>query len=149
MPEVNAEQWTEEQRAAAEAAAEAAAPRGAPHVDHAPENLDEVQSLSEQFKEYRAEIASLRQEIRDSNRPRGVPAPVDIPSEEERQEARFVEIRKHSHYCPGCGRLSTYMRECTGLPGGAPGHPPIDMVSTDELLSGDPSQHTHAPEIAA
>lgn len=46
-------------------------------------------------------------------------------------------------YCPGCGKQVGYMKECTGKPE-AP-HPPIEVVPTDELASGDTSQHTPAP----
>jgi hypothetical protein len=48
-------------------------------------------------------------------------------------------------YCPGCGRMYGYQRECTGS-SEAP-HPPIEVVSTDEL-SGDPEGHTPAPSSA-
>lgn len=52
-------------------------------------------------------------------------------------------------YCPGCGRRAKYEKECRGSDT-AP-HPPIDVVSTDELRPsgdhphGDPSKHTPAP----
>ena len=43
-------------------------------------------------------------------------------------------------YCPGCGRRYEYRQQCTGKPESP--HPPIEVVSTDELKSGDPSQHS-------
>ena len=53
----------------------------------------------------------------------------------------FVE-QSHPFYCPGCGNRYNYERECIGRPE-AP-HPPIEVVSTDEL-NGDPANHTPAP----
>lgn len=46
-------------------------------------------------------------------------------------------------YCPGCGRRWKFMTECRGMNPSTP-HPPIEVVSTDEL-SGDPENHTPAP----
>jgi predicted RNA-binding Zn-ribbon protein involved in translation (DUF1610 family) len=46
-------------------------------------------------------------------------------------------------YCPGCGRRWNYRTECAGQSAGTP-HPPIEVISTDEL-SGDPEKHTPAP----
>jgi predicted RNA-binding Zn-ribbon protein involved in translation (DUF1610 family) len=48
-------------------------------------------------------------------------------------------------YCPGCGRQYEYRQRCTGSL--EQPHPPIEVVSTDELKSGDPSQHTAAPGV--
>lgn len=45
-------------------------------------------------------------------------------------------------YCPGCGQQYHVERECIGR-AEAP-HQPILVVSTDEL-SGDPANHTPAP----
>lgn len=45
-------------------------------------------------------------------------------------------------YCPGCGLRYQYQQKCTGKPE-AP-HPPIEVVSTDEL-SGDSEKFTAAP----
>lgn len=39
------------------------------------------------------------------------------------------------YYCPGCGRRWAYLRECEGK--AEAGHPPILVVSTDEL-DGEP-----------
>lgn len=52
------------------------------------------------------------------------------------------ESKDAPFYCPGCGLRYEYRQKCTGRPD-AP-HPPIEVVSTDEL-SGDPSKHTAAP----
>lgn len=54
---------------------------------------------------------------------------------DETQEAPF--------YCPGCGRRWNYPTACQGT-GTAP-HPAIEVVSTDELKSDDPADHTAAP----
>jgi hypothetical protein len=43
-------------------------------------------------------------------------------------------------YCPGCGRRFEYQQQCTGRPDSP--HPPIEVVSTDELRGDD---HTAAP----
>lgn len=49
------------------------------------------------------------------------------------------------YYCPGCGRRWNYMTDCTGMNAAVP-HPPIEVVSTDELAEGaDPEDHTPAP----
>lgn len=57
-----------------------------------------------------------------------------------------TEKTKQSHpfYCPGCGRRWNFPAECRGASDAAP-HPPIEVVSTDEL-DGDPEKHTAAPE---
>lgn len=58
--------------------------------------------------------------------------------EGERETAPF--------YCPGCGRRWNFLTECTGMNRSAP-HPPIEVVSTDELREGaDPAKHTPAPD---
>lgn len=97
--------------------------------------------LVAQQEAQRAEIAQLRTEAAQRE-----PVPVrtvDIPSEADRHAARMAEIAKHSHYCPGCGRLYDFPTECTG-PTEA-GHKPILVVATTELTEGDPSTHTPAP----
>lgn len=49
-------------------------------------------------------------------------------------------------YCPGCGRRWNFLTECEGMNRSAP-HPPIEVVSTDELREGaDPEKHTPAPD---
>jgi hypothetical protein len=92
---------------------------------------------------HREELSSLRAEVaaKQSPAPTGLPATVKTP--EQLYEERIADIRAHSHYCPGCGRLSTYMKECRGKDE-AP-HPAIEMVEVGELLSDDPTQHTAAP----
>lgn len=47
-------------------------------------------------------------------------------------------------YCPGCGKRWKFLTECRGMTNAAP-HPPILVISTDEL-SGDPANHTPAPD---
>lgn len=101
-----------------------------------------LQQLLTQQAEHRAEVNAMRQEIA-RQRVAPPPGPQPLKSAEQLHEERMADIRAHSHYCPGCGALSTYMKECRGT--GASPHPPIDMVNTEELLSDDPSQHTPAP----
>ncbi len=73
--------------------------------------------------------------------------PKEEKIEKTPQEKRAEEVKKnyldHSHYCPGCGRVSNYPRECTGTKE-AP-HQPIEAVSTDELRGDDPAKYTPAP----
>jgi len=40
-------------------------------------------------------------------------------------------------YCPGCGRRFQYQQQCTGKPESP--HPPIEVVSTDELSGDNPT----------
>lgn len=50
------------------------------------------------------------------------------------------------YYCPGCGRRYGYQTECRGMSAATP-HPPIEVVSTDELKKGaDTDKHTPAPD---
>lgn len=99
--------------------------------------------LSEQ-EAHRKEVADLREQMAAS---KPAPAPVAVAnlSPEDALAARMTEIGDHSHYCPGCGLLYDYPQRCTGK--AESGHPPIEVLSTDELKSGDPSQHS-APQYA-
>lgn len=100
------------------------------------------QILAEQ-QQHRAEVAKLKEQI-DSQRapaPRGLSAVVK--SAEELLRERMEEIEQHSHYCPGCGKLADYPQQCHGT-ATAP-HPPIEVVSVDELKQDDPGKHTAAP----
>jgi len=99
--------------------------------------------LAEQ-KAHRAEVAALREEIATSRRGPVPVALANAPTAKEALTARLAEIEQYPFYCPGCGALYKYQRECIGLNGAQP-HPPIDVVSTDELKSGDPTTHTPAP----
>ena len=60
-----------------------------------------------------------------------------VPADEQ------VSRQSHPYYCPGCGARYNYQRECTGR-AEAP-HSPIEVVSTDELNSDSPDDHTPAP----
>lgn len=66
-------------------------------------------------------------------------------------EATEATEREHPFYCPGCGRVWNFLTECRGMTPAAP-HPPIEVVSTDELKRtgdhehGDPVKHTPAPD---
>lgn len=109
-------------------------------------NEQMLQQLIQMQQEHREEVAKLREEVNAKKAP--APAPSrDRKSPEELREERVADIREHSHYCPGCGRLSKYQRECTGLNSAAP-HPPIEMVSVEELLGDDESLHTAAPDTS-
>lgn len=109
----------------------------------APKTTDELlQAILAEQQTYRDQIANLKQEI-SSSRPTPTAAPAQNLSPEEAAEARLEEINQHSHYCPGCGLLYDYPQRCTGR--AESGHAPIEVVSTDELKSGDTSKHT-APE---
>lgn len=63
----------------------------------------------------------------------------ELPGE-DRAPARTQD---EPFYCPGCGRRYSYRRECVGRSSEQP-HPPIEVVSTDEL-NGDPAHFTPAP----
>jgi hypothetical protein len=91
----------------------------------------------------RAEVQELRAKL-DAQKP-PTPAPTQvIQSPEEARAARLAEVAKYPFYCPGCGKLSNYPRECVGS--GASPHPAIEVVSTDELHpNADPANHTPAP----
>lgn len=62
-----------------------------------------------------------------------------------------TEATEAPYYCPGCGRRWNFATECRGMTAAAP-HPPIEVVSTDELKKsgkhahGDPEKHTPAPD---
>jgi hypothetical protein len=124
-----------------EATPEAEAPAPAEATADASVNELLQQLLSAQ-REHRAEVNALRQEI-SKNRAPSNNGPAILKTDDQLREERFADIRQHSHYCPGCGALSPFVKECTGK--SEAGHPPILMVSTEELLSEDPTQHTPAP----
>lgn len=113
-----------------------------PHVDHVPTSDDEVKALSGMLANFRKEIAGLRQELRQRS---GHNAVFAGPTEtvEERTNRRLEQIAQHSHYCPGCGELYNYAQQCSG-PAGGQQHPPLEVVSTEEL-GGDPESFTKAP----
>jgi hypothetical protein len=95
--------------------------------------------------EYRKDVAALKAELAAQRS--GAPAQVALanaPSAEEALANRLAEIADYAFYCPGCGALYHYAQKCLGLDGSHP-HAPIEVVSTDELKSGDPTQHTAAP----
>lgn len=62
--------------------------------------------------------------------------------QDTQQQSDDLAKQEHPWYCPGCGRKYDYRRECVGK-AEAP-HPPIEVVSTDEL-NGPPEGHTAAP----
>lgn len=103
-----------------------------------------LQELLTEQKNHRAEVAAMREELAKAKTPAPQVNLSVVKTAEQLLEERMAEIRQHSHYCPGCGKLSKYMRECSGK-AEAP-HPPIDMVPTEELLGDDSSKHTAAPD---
>lgn len=108
--------------------------------------LDALNDIRREQAAHREEVASLRAQLNAAKTPAPV-ASATAQTPEELLQARMDEVNQHDYYCPGCGKLYDYRRECTGS-GVAP-HPPIDVVSTDELKAGDPSKHTPAPAIVA
>ena len=116
-------------------------------TDTAAPSVEELLAeLLQAQKEHRAEVNALRDEINKSRKPQ-VEYQMVAKSAEQLYEERIAEIREHAFYCPGCGKLSKYVKDCTGK-AEAP-HPPIEMIPVDELLSGDPSTHTPAPVTAS
>lgn len=113
-----------------------------PKVDHAPETPEEVTALAGMLAEFRREIHTLRAELRQRA---GQQVQIAGPTEtiEDRTNRRLEAIAQAKFYCPGCGLLYQYEKECTGPKGGHP-HAPIEVVSTEEL-GGDPQDHTPAP----
>jgi hypothetical protein len=112
-------------------------------TEQPPQTTDDLlRAVLAEQQSHRAEVAELREQIAAS-RP-ATPAPVVANlSPEDALAARMQEIGQHSHYCPGCGLLYDYPQRCTGK--AESGHPPIEVVSTDELKDG--TTHT-APEYA-
>lgn len=107
------------------------------------QSTDELlRQLVKEQQESRAEVAELRARLQQPTAPFH-PQPVNPATDEELQQQRLQEISQHPFYCPGCGALYDYRQRCTGKP--EAGHPPIEVIPTEELLSGDPSKHTPAP----
>lgn len=112
-----------------------------------PQSTDEM--LRQLLAEREQDRASLREMREEIQRQRIAPRPTQSSvarSAEELQADRMEEIEQHDFYCPGCGALYDYRRPCNGT-GEAP-HPPIEVVSTDELKGDDPSKHTPAPGVS-
>ena len=117
-----------------------------PEAPAAPQTTDDLlRAVLAEQQQHRAEVASLREELAVSKQQPQVSqvAPSVALSAEDALAARMVEVGKHDFYCPGCGLLYDYQQRCSGKPESP--HPPIEVVSTDELKAGDPSKHT-APE---
>lgn len=122
-----------------------------------PKTTEELlQEILEQQQEHRAEVAALREELDAAKQapPVGPPATNDP---EALRQARLDHLAAHDYYCPGCGATGDYPQKCSGK-GEAP-HPPIEMVSTDEVKNApDPGDqeaflawqkgHTAAPVTA-
>lgn len=104
-----------------------------------------AQFLAEQ-KQHRDELAALRSQLEAHKISPPTGHQVRPQTPEELFAARMEEIAQHEFYCPGCGKLADYPQQCRGR-AEAP-HQPIEVISTDELKSGDPSQHTPAPATA-
>lgn len=95
---------------------------------------DLLRALLAEQQAHRQEVAALRQEM-NAARP-AAPAPAQQLTPDELLSQRMEEIDKHAYYCPGCGMLYDYPQKCTGK--NESGHQAIEVVSTDELKSGDP-----------
>lgn len=103
---------------------------------------DMLRQLLKNQAEDRKRIADLHEKVNAQK----APAPQQsstVLSDEELQAQRAEEIGQHDFYCPACGLLYDYQRECTGRPE-AP-HTPLDVISTDELKGDDADKHTAAP----
>lgn len=112
-----------------------------------PQSTDDLlRHIIAQQQEHREEVASLREQINAQKQPVQA-APATNLSPEEALAARMDEINQHSHYCPGCGLLYDYQQRCTGR--AESGHPPIEVVSTDELKAGDESKYSKPEYVTA
>jgi hypothetical protein len=120
---------------------EASATAGTP----TPSTDDMLREILAEQQAHRAEVAELRAQI-DAQKTPPPPPSASVQSADDLAAARLAEINQHDYYCPGCGKLVDYRQQCLGLSGDKP-HPPIEVVSTDELKSGDTSQHTPAPAV--
>lgn len=116
-----------------------------PEAPAAPQTTDDLlRAVLAEQQQHRAEVAHLREELAASKQsPQVYQAPSVALSAEDALAARMEEVGKHDFYCPGCGLLYDYQQRCTGKSESP--HPPIEVVSTDELKAGDTSKHT-APE---
>lgn len=115
-----------------------------PEVPQAPQTTDDLlRAVLEEQQAHRAEVANLRAELAASKQPVPQAAPATPLSAEDAFAERMKAVGNHDYYCPACGLLYDYQQRCTGKSESP--HPPVEVVSTDELKAGDPSQHT-APE---
>lgn len=106
-----------------------------------PQTTDDLlRAILTEQQSYRDQIATLKQQIADTKPAAPVAVPAVNLSAEDMLAARMQEIGKHDYYCPGCGLLYDYPQRCSGR--AESGHAPIEVKSTDELKSGDPSQHS-------
>ena len=102
-----------------------------------------LQQLLADQQAHRAEVAQLRDQLNSAKAPAPSGAPARVQSPQELRQARIEEMQGAEFYCPGCGRVSNYPRECTGR-AEAP-HPPIEVVKTSEFNPDDPDTHVAAP----
>jgi len=129
----------EDQSTADAVAAEAAAadsPPVSPGI-----TLADLQAMQQ---EYRDEVKALRDELAATRKNQPRPELANAISAEDALANRLAEIDGFPYYCPGCGGLYKYEQKCIGIDASRP-HPPIEVVSTDEIKAGDPSKHTPAP----
>lgn len=111
-------------------------PEASPNI-----TLADLQAMQQ---EYRDEVKALRDELAATRKNQPQPQLANAISAEDALANRLAEIEGFPYYCPGCGGLYKYPQKCVGIDASRP-HPPIEVVSTDELKAGDPSQHTPAP----
>lgn len=117
--------------------------QGAPPAD--PTSVEGMlQQIQADQAAHRAEVANLRSELSASRKPAAT-APVTVRSQADMRADRIEQMSQFDYYCPGCGRLYSYPRECTGDK--AMPHAPVEVVSTSEVTGtdSDPANHTAAP----
>lgn len=117
----------------------------APSPTEDPQTTDDLlRAILDEQRAQRAVIQDMQDDLDKARKPLPRQSSI-VLSPEELHEARMLEVGQHDFYCPGCGALYDRARECSGR-GEAP-HPPMEVVSTDELKAGDPSKHTEAPGV--
>ena len=114
----------------------------APVAPAAPATTDDIlRAILAEQQQYRQQISELQTQINATKQPAPI-ALANAPSPEDALKARMLDVQEHDYYCPACGRLYDYRQKCTGS--GDQPHSPIEVVSTDELKSGDTAKHTAA-----
>lgn len=102
-----------------------------PTADHSVDVKALLNQLVAAQTEYRNEISALRTEVAKARRQPIPTSTVQALSAEQLLANRMTEIEKYPYYCPACGKLHKYPGMCTGS--AAAPHPPVEVVSTDEL----------------
>lgn len=109
----------------------------------APATTDDIlRAILAEQQQYRQQISELQTQINATKTPAPV-ALANAPSPEEALKTRMLDVSQHDYYCPACGALYDYRQQCNGT--GDQPHSATEVVSTDELKSGDATKHTAAP----